>query len=92
MLRTGKPRLTGLVLDDQVKLVQVGAVDVASGAGECERCGQASTGGLDIARLVAGTGVEGAVCLTREDVGDDGRDEGQWGEEQHLGCNHPGGS
>ena len=83
---------TSLVHDFELEVSQVFAVDIASGAGECERCSQASTAGLDVARLVAGTGVEGAVCLTREDIGDDGRKDGQWGEEQHLGCNHPVGS
>lgn len=89
---TGQPLLTSLIFDDQVKLGQVSAVDIASGAGECERCSQASTAGLDVACLVAGTGVEGTVCLTRKDIGDDGRKDGQWSEEQHLGCNHPVGS
>ena len=86
---TGQPRLTTLILDDQGELFQVRAVNIASGAGECERCGQTTTASLDITRLVTGTGVEGGVLLTRKDVGNGNWEDRQWGEEQHLGYDHP---
>lgn len=85
----GRERHTALILHGQGKLFQVSAIDVASGAGESQRGGQAIVGGLYITRSVSRARVKGSILLARKNTGRDDRYKCRGECKELFGSNHP---